>query len=40
MLEVQLIPWLLLAGQLGFIMVAPLLSDKIPDYEQADGDKD
>jgi hypothetical protein len=33
MLESQLVPWLLLAGQLGFIMIAPLLSDEIPDYE-------
>ncbi len=36
MLESQLVPWLLLAGQLGFIMVAPLLSESIPDYEAED----
>lgn len=36
MLESQLVPWMLLAGQLGFIMVAPLLSERIPDYEPRD----
>jgi hypothetical protein len=36
MLETQFVPWLLLAGQLGFIMIAPLLSDGIPDYEPRD----
>lgn len=36
MLEAQFIPWLLLAGQLGFIMIAPLLSERIPDYEAKD----
>jgi hypothetical protein len=36
MLESDLVPWVLLAGQLGFIMVAPLLSEGIPDYEPRD----
>lgn len=36
MLESQFVPWMLLAGQLGFIMIAPLLSESIPDYEPAD----
>lgn len=39
MLESQFIPWLLLAGQLGFIMVAPLLSEGIPDYEGKDSER-
>ncbi len=38
MLESEWIPWVLLAGQLGFIMVAPLLSESIPDYEPRDRD--
>lgn len=33
MLESQIVPWVLLAGQLGFIMMVPLLSESIPDYE-------
>jgi hypothetical protein len=37
MLESELIGWLLLAGQLGFIMILPLLSDGMPDYEPKDG---
>lgn len=36
MLESQLVPWMLLAGQLGVIMIAPLLSESIPDYEARD----
>lgn len=36
MLESQLVPWMLLASQLGFIMVAPLMSESIPDYEPRD----
>lgn len=38
MLESQMVPWLLLAGQLGFIMIAPLLSETLPDHEPRDGD--
>jgi hypothetical protein len=38
MLEPQIVPWLLLAGQLGFIMIAPLLSESIPDYEPRERD--
>ena len=37
MLESDFVPWMLLAGQLAFIMVAPLLSESIPDYEPHDG---
>jgi hypothetical protein len=33
MLETELVPWLLLVGQLGFIMIIPLLSEEMPDYE-------
>jgi hypothetical protein len=29
------IPWLLLAGTLAFIMIAPLLSEAVPDYDPA-----
>ncbi len=29
------IPWLMMAGTLAFILVAPLLSREIPDYEPA-----
>jgi hypothetical protein len=36
MLESEMIPWVLLASQLGFIMVAPLLSESLPDYEPRD----
>jgi hypothetical protein len=39
MLDTQIIPWLLLAGQLGFIMIVPLLSERIPDYEAKDADR-
>ena len=38
MLESELVPWLLLIGQLGFIMIVPLLSESIPDYESRDLD--
>ncbi len=38
MLESEWIPWVLLAGQLGFIMVAPLLSESIRAYEPRDRD--
>lgn len=38
MLESQLVPWLLLAGQLGFILIAPLMSESIPDYEPRERD--
>ena len=38
MLESQLLGWLAIAMSLGFIMVAPLLSDSIPDYEPRDPD--
>lgn len=31
----NLIPWLMLAGTLAFILVAPLMSDEMPDYEPA-----
>lgn len=36
MLESEMVPWVLLAGQLAFIMVAPLLSESLPDYEPRD----
>ncbi len=36
MLESEMIPWVLLASQLGFIMVAPVLSESLPDYEPRD----
>jgi hypothetical protein len=36
MLESNLVAWTLLAGQLGFILIAPLLSESIPDYEPRD----
>jgi len=36
MLESQMVPWLLLAGQLGFILIAPLLSESLPDHEPRD----
>ncbi len=32
---VDLIPWLPLASMLAFIMIVPLLSEEIPDYEPA-----
>jgi hypothetical protein len=34
-LILSLLPWLPLASLLAFIMVVPLLSDEIPDYEPA-----
>jgi hypothetical protein len=37
MLESELIPWILLVGQLGFIVILPLLSESIPDYESRDS---
>ncbi len=36
MLESELVPWILLFGQLGFIMIIPLLSESMPDYEPRD----
>jgi hypothetical protein len=36
MLETEVVPWILFASQLGFILVAPLLSERIPDYEPRD----
>jgi hypothetical protein len=38
MLESQLVAWLAMAMSLGFILIAPLLSDRIPDYEPRDPD--
>jgi hypothetical protein len=37
MLESELIPWILLVGQLGFIVILPLLSESMPDYESRDS---
>jgi hypothetical protein len=37
MLESELIGWLLLVSQLAFIMILPLLSEEMPDYEPKDG---
>lgn len=33
MIETELVPWLLLSAQLSFIVVAPLRSESILDYE-------
>ena len=38
MLESQFLAWLALAMSLGFILVAPLLTNSIPDYEPRDRD--
>jgi hypothetical protein len=36
MLESQFLAWLAMAISLGFILIAPLLSESIPDYEPRD----
>lgn len=38
MLASEMVPWILLIGQLGFIMLLPLLSDGMPDYEPRERD--
>jgi hypothetical protein len=36
MLESQFLAWLAMAMTLGFILIAPLFSESIPDYEPRD----
>lgn len=36
MLETELVPWVLLAAQLSFILITPLLSESVPGYEPRD----